>query len=891
MGEKIKITSLLFYLLNISIAYSQCTNTCGANIVDNSGFELFTANCGTNDIQLYYSQSPVQNWFGVEDNTPLAGSTPDYFSPCAGVTNSANNNCINGTARIGLFTKTSFSNGREYVQTQLSTPLVAGKEYCFSMNVKSRVGAAGNVLSECDGIGAWFHDQGLINITTMNGGQQFLGPGSIVNAQPQVENPQGNMISSSCVTITGTFCATGNEQFLVIGNFRDDAATTITGFNPNNYMYIDDVDLFEICPIEIELETDNDSIPCGGTANLEVNTTASGLDFDWLPNNLGFVGPGPHSYSPNTMTTVSVIGSYVNSCGLTVSDTSSITIYVEPCIPTVEISDTTICVGECITLEPDTLYGGESPYTNFQWFDSSNTQIGSDLQSPQICPTSNTQYVFSFEDDSGIITYDTVSVFVNSFPIVNAGQDTSICIGEQLQLQGNYDLGTPEWPTLGSGSEFTVTPMTDEYFVFQSDNFGCVSYDSLLVEVNNLPLTDFISEDVSCFGMSDGSIQEIVNDNYIYDWGGGISGSLLSNLSAGVYPVSVTDTNGCIKHDTISINQPNLLEFNYNGSSTFCSSDTVKVVVDVTGGTPSYHINFGNGSIDSLIFIANTDTTVVVEITDENNCQIIDSIPISVQQKPTAEFSNLDTICENQDLFLENLSQNALNFEWFINDSFIGNNADLTLSNLGLGCHDITLLATSNNGCMDSVTKSCGVNVIKTPQSIVYSSPSNQIDIGGVITIFDNSQFGSSCVWMLGNQTISNNCNTSFPLEFNETGDYELLHIINNDFGCTDSSIIHIEVIDPITVYVPNAFTPDGDAFNNEFIPVINGQVDQDSYHLEIFNRWGEIIFESHNLNVGWNGTFNNSIAKDGVYIWVIKFKEQTTDKVYEYRGHLTLIK
>jgi gliding motility-associated-like protein len=886
-----KVFITIFCVIQLNQAYSQCTNTCGTNLVYNGGFETFSATCGNNDIQLYYSQSPVLNWFGVQDNTPLAGSTPDYFSPCAGVTNSANNSCINGASRIGLFTKTSFSNGREYVQTQLSTPLDAGKEYCFSMNVKSRVGALGNQLSDCDGIGAWFHDQGFINITTMNGGQQFLGPGSIINASPQVENASGNMISSNCVTVSGSFCATGSEEFLMIGNFRDDANTIIVGPNPNNYMYIDDVSIFEICPLEIDLVADNDSLPCGGTTTLTVNSLNSGLNYEWIPSNLGFIGAGPHSISPATTSTISVIGSYVNSCGLIVSDTSTITIIVDPCIPTAVINDTVICEGNCVILEPDTLYGGSPPYSNFQWVDPSNNSITYGLQSPEYCPSNSSPYIFSFEDNTGFVTDDTIWILVNPFPNVNAGQDTSICSEDQIQLYGIFDIGNPEWLTFGPGYQFTVTPTNNEYYVFQSNYNGCISYDTLLVNLIPLPITNFSVENVSCFGISDASIQETIDDFYSYDWGLNIDSSYISNLPAGPYPVSISDTNGCLFVDTIIILQPDQLNLNYSGSSTFCSSDSVKVVVHVSGGTPPYLISFGNGQIDSLTFVAQNDTVVTVQVIDANNCFLSDSILFNIETRPEANFNVLDTICSGQNVTVENLSMNATAYQWYVNAGFEGATANLMLESLNEGCYDVTLFAYNNSGCVDSFTQQCAIYVIQSPESIVTTSFGNQIEIGNTGMLIDQSLFGTNCTWQLEDNTLSNYCQESISFTPNTTGEFQLTHIVWNDFGCRDTSYIYIAVVDPTTVYVPNTFTPDGNEFNNTFRPILGGQFDQYSYHLLIFNRWGQLIFESRDVNTGWDGTFNGVLAQDGVYVWQLSFKELMTDNKLEYIGHLNLIR
>jgi gliding motility-associated-like protein len=91
---------------------------------------------------------------------------------------------------------------------------------------------------------------------------------------------------------------------------------------------------------------------------------------------------------------------------------------------------------------------------------------------------------------------------------------------------------------------------------------------------------------------------------------------------------------------------------------------------------------------------------------------------------------------------------------------------------------------------------------------------------------------------------------------------------------------------------VPNAFTPDGDLYNESFLPVFTAGVDPYDYHLTIFNRWGEILFESYNLEVGWDGHFGGGgLVEDGVFIWQLEFGEKISDKKQTHRGHVTVLK
>ena len=93
--------------------------------------------------------------------------------------------------------------------------------------------------------------------------------------------------------------------------------------------------------------------------------------------------------------------------------------------------------------------------------------------------------------------------------------------------------------------------------------------------------------------------------------------------------------------------------------------------------------------------------------------------------------------------------------------------------------------------------------------------------------------------------------------------------------------------------YVPNTFTPDGDGFNEEFKPQFTSGFDRDTYHLYIFNRWGQLVFESKDVDYGWNGSFAGEIAQDGTYTWKIEFKSLDRDEpqLEALTGHVNILK
>jgi gliding motility-associated-like protein len=113
----------------------------------------------------------------------------------------------------------------------------------------------------------------------------------------------------------------------------------------------------------------------------------------------------------------------------------------------------------------------------------------------------------------------------------------------------------------------------------------------------------------------------------------------------------------------------------------------------------------------------------------------------------------------------------------------------------------------------------------------------------------------------------------------------------NNANNCPDTAYLTVVVEDQLIFHVPNSFTPDGDEFNNMFEPVFYSGFDPQSYTLLIYDRWGEILFESHNVEQGWNGTYHDGIVKEGTYVWFIQFKDSMSDKKRTYNGHVTLLK
>jgi len=207
--------------------------------------------------------------------------------------------------------------------------------------------------------------------------------------------------------------------------------------------------------------------------------------------------------------------------------------------------------------------------------------------------------------------------------------------------------------------------------------------------------------------------------------------------------------------------------------------------------------------------------------------------------------------------------------------------------------YGLTLRAVSNEGCVTSHTENNYIEVYHQPIADFYFEPSKPSVLETEVKFFNNSFYADTYEWTFGNQGSSTNANPIFDFT-PEPLEHVITLVAKTLQGCTDTVRIVLDIEDKIIFYVPNTFTPDNDDYNEVFKPVFSQGVDPQGYTLYIFNRWGELIFESHDTDIGWRGTYgpdNNQIIRDGTYIWKIIFKESMSDKHHTHTGHVNLLR
>jgi gliding motility-associated-like protein len=156
---------------------------------------------------------------------------------------------------------------------------------------------------------------------------------------------------------------------------------------------------------------------------------------------------------------------------------------------------------------------------------------------------------------------------------------------------------------------------------------------------------------------------------------------------------------------------------------------------------------------------------------------------------------------------------------------------------------------------------------------------------------FENlSQHAIYYTWDFGDGMNSNSINPNHSYNA-PAGVYPVTLVASNEFGCVDTAKYSIQLIEDLLIYVPNTFTPNGDGTNDVFKPIISEGIDIYTYRLLIFNRWGEVLFESLNKEIGWDGTYGGKVMQDGVYVWKVTVNSINNEDEYEFTGHVTLIR
>jgi gliding motility-associated-like protein len=218
-----------------------------------------------------------------------------------------------------------------------------------------------------------------------------------------------------------------------------------------------------------------------------------------------------------------------------------------------------------------------------------------------------------------------------------------------------------------------------------------------------------------------------------------------------------------------------------------------------------------------------------------------------------------------------------------------GENVQAANSFNGLCPGEYTVMMQDANGCT-----SYGVAVIGSPMPVeaafLFNPDTLFIDEPTADLINTSSSNATTFLWDFGTGNTSTETSPSYSFPGGLGATYTVCLTAMDANGCTDSVCASIQVFDLLLVHVANAFTPNGDGFNDGFAPVFNQPWVSD-YEFLIFNRWGERIFESRTVDEQWTGRYGSDVVETEVYVWKLTCKDQLTGELIERIGHVSVLK
>lgn len=329
-----------------------------------------------------------------------------------------------------------------------------------------------------------------------------------------------------------------------------------------------------------------------------------------------------------------------------------------------------------------------------------------------------------------------------------------------------------------------------------------------------------------------------------------------------------------------------------NGATTvFTDQSTISA-----GVISTWSWDFGDGGTSALqnpthVYGNSGNYTVSLTVTSDQGCTNTLTQQVTVNTLPTAAFS-APVACSNFPVVFTDQSTitsgNISGWNWNFGDgtSSTSQNPSHQYGSTVGNNYSVTLTVTSNLGCTNAVTQQ--VTTITAPNASFTYAPIQPDIINPLVQFANNSSGALIYSWNFDNLGSSTQQNPSFT--FPETAGNHTIQLIAYNGSCTDTAYATINVKDVLIYYVPNCFTPDGDEFNQLFYPVFYNGFDPYDFNLQIFNRWGEVVFESNDAQAGWDGTYHGKIVQDGMYTWRIEFKTLATDERIIDSGHLNIL-
>lgn len=600
------------------------------------------------------------------------------------------------------------------------------------------------------------------------------------------------------------------------------------------------VEVTDSCGIDIDtinvvlnplpfVDLGNDTTLCQGDT-LFLDATANNASYSWNNNS---ISPLYNVISQG----VYWVDVNVNSC--ITRDSINVSFNT---LPTVNLGpDVALCQGDSI------VFNVFNPNGTYVWQDNS-------VNDSLVVNQSGTYWVEV--NLSNCVSSDTVLVIINPLPIVDLGNDTALCFGDTMIFDATYGNSSYLWQNNSVSPTFQVTQQ-GMYWVEVTEN-NCVSSDSIYVDYIAYPQV-FLGNDITlCQG--DTLVLDASNPNCTYTWQDNSVDSVYQVTMSGIYWVNVTRSI-CSSSDTISVLFNTVPVVNLGQDTIICENEFLMLSASNIGATYLWQ----DGSIWPY-FQVNQPGTYWVEVAN-NNCIGYDTIQVDYTLLPVVDLGPDKDMCEG-DTFVLNATYPNSSYSWQ------DNSTDSIFQVIGSGIYKVYV----QNSC---ATVSDDIDVTYYSPPTVYLGEDTTICYGETLDL--DAAYGNAEYLWSDNSTYS-----TLSIEKSQNIWVE----VSNYCGTVKDSIeVYFEYCN-CSLFIPNAFTPNGDGLDETFIPMANCELGY--YQFIIYDRWGQEVFISNNPNESWDGTYKGKFVSVGLCTYVLKYYFNTSTKRKEYKtlvGSVNLIR
>ncbi len=449
-------------------------------------------------------------------------------------------------------------------------------------------------------------------------------------------------------------------------------------------------------------------------------------------------------------------------------------------------------------------------------------------------------------------------------------------------------------------------------YSYTVDSLGCLDVSNVTVSEVLTEITSSTISNVSCYTFDDGAIN--VNGVNIFSYsldGAGLVNSptpfTINNLAPGNYSLEVFSSDGCSDQMTFTITEPLPLQVTVTTADlTVCPGTPVSISAMGTGGSSAYTYTWTeNGNpvgVGQTITVtpdalSNDYCVVLSEVCGSptaTDCMLITTPEAIV---PTILPDTLDGCYPVAVNFLN--TTNSANIA-FTEIDFGDGNSGKFAGNQGFshvyetpGLYTVTVTLTSTVGCEYETVYTNLIQAYPYPEAYFGIVPNNVSMFSPQVNLVDQSSTDVvNYNWFIpeGDPAVSNATSVQVNYPYGEPGNYPVTLVVENIYGCQDSITHVVNVLNDVLLYAPNTFTPDDDEFNQDWGIYISG-ISVANFSLFIYNRWGEVIWESHDSEAKWDGTYGGQIVQDGTYTWTIECSDANNDGKFTFNGHVNVIR